>query len=208
MKPGGLKLLERSPCKLTPRYKADVSRRCERASKWSVTCTQSISGHSPAAGKAEGMVTVTPPAQRALALIYRCHFGMQQHPIQLWPISTITAAGCPPLPIPLARSRALFSILLFLWVKIVSLGKSKGPPSKRCQLLAASPRNSRQCARATAGHQLCSTEQLRPTAPEELPAPVAAEALTSPLPSLLQEMFYSFHSHISKCCAAPQMQLL
>lgn len=23
MKPGGLKLLERSPCKLTPRYKAD-----------------------------------------------------------------------------------------------------------------------------------------------------------------------------------------
>lgn len=78
MKPGGLKLLERSPCKLTSRYKADVSRQCERISKWNITYIQSIFGRSPAAGKAEGMVTVTPPAQRALALIYR-HCSVPTH---------------------------------------------------------------------------------------------------------------------------------
>lgn len=117
MKPGGLKLLERSPCKLTSRYKADVSRRCERISKWNITYIQSIFGRSPAAGKAEGMVTVTPPAQRALALIYRHCSGMQQHPHTAAVDRYYHHCRMPTLPIPLARSRALFSILLFLWLK-------------------------------------------------------------------------------------------
>lgn len=68
MKHGGLKLLERRPCRLTSRYEADARRRCERPPEWRAALTQQL-GKRPCRGcKAAGMVTVTPPARGALAL--------------------------------------------------------------------------------------------------------------------------------------------